>query len=81
MLYGSENSNKGSVSTWGGWGGEGNGRELRAEVWQKTAEFCKAIILQQKNLKKERNEVRKQEDWNRGVIKQKKWEPITIALK
>ena len=38
-----------------GWGGEGDGRELRiyvilwlihVEVWQKTAKFCKVIILQ-----------------------------------
>ena len=41
-----------------GWGGEGDGREvqkegmyaylwlIRIEVWQKTAKFCKAIILQ-----------------------------------
>ena len=44
-----------------GWDGEGDGREVQKEgdicismadscwVWQKTAKFCKAVILQLKN--------------------------------
>ena len=46
-----------------GWGGEGDGREfqkggdictpmlIHVEVWQKTAPFCKAIILQLKKIR------------------------------
>ena len=60
LLYGSGNSNRGSVSTWrGGMGREMGGRLQRegiyvylwlihVEVWQKTTKFCKAIILQLK---------------------------------
>ena len=63
LLYGSGNSNRGSVSTWrGGMGREMGGRLQRegiyvylwlihVEVWQKTAKFCKAIILQLKKKK------------------------------
>ena len=58
LLYGSGNSNRGSVSAWRG----GMGREMgerfkrdgiyvylwliHVEDWQKTTKFCKAIILQ-----------------------------------
>ena len=60
MLYGSGNSNRGSVSTKrGGMGWEMGGRFKRdgvyvylwlihVEVSQKTTKFCKAIILQLK---------------------------------
>ena len=64
LLYGSGNSNRGSVSTqWGGMGREMVGRFKRegiyvylwlihAEVLQKATKFCKAIMLQLKKLRK-----------------------------
>ena len=52
-----------------GWDGEGNGREVQkggdicipmadsCEVWRKTAKFCKAIILQYKIKRKQKNKI------------------------
>ena len=65
LRYDSGNSNRGSATGWRvGWGGRwegGLGRRgqeyiyiwlILVDVWQKTTKFCKAIILQLKNLNK-----------------------------
>ena len=70
LLYGSGNSNRGSVSNWRGEMGREMGgsfkREgtyvylwlIHVEVWQKTTEFCKAIILQLTKQNKQTTHVR-----------------------